>query len=536
MPALPRRRARDRVPAAGQLGHRRRRGGDRRDRGRAARAATRALQLLGRRRAGRPGHAAAARRARLRAALLRRTRSQRGRPRHGADLGRHRLRPAARLPRLHRARDRRQPRRGGPLAGPRPAAQPLLGHRRRDDGLPRDRGRRPVGVSGGGRPHRARRGVARGAVHGHRGRAVHEMPEPARRRRCRSTSASPPCSSWSRRRRRRSPASPAWPTRSASTACSRARSAGSTGGRSWRRARSSPRRSSRRTLLVGAAVLRPSDEVASLASLYSFGVLLAFSAAQLAVIWLRITQPELRRPFRVPLNLRLGYAEIPVPTRVGFALTLTVWVVALSTHPGARYAGPAWLALGLVVYVTVRRSLGDCRSSGASRRATSGACRRPATADPRADEDRPDRRGDGADGGQAGPGERRRACEALFVDPRAARPAARGGDGGGRGAGAAARSRRRALLAADHGVEVGRDGAARALDRRRHRRGGRAAGRRPRRARLAPALAPAVALLLADGRHVLRRAPCEVVIVVFPQGVLEEDAASTAGAAATLTP
>ena len=36
--------------------------------------------------------------------------------------------------------------------------------------------------------------------------------------------------------------------------------------------------------------------------------------------------------------------------------------------------------------------------------------------------------------------------------------------------------------------------------------------------------------------HVLRRAPCEVVIVVFPQGVLEEDAASTEGATATLTP
>ena len=166
---------------AGQLGHRGRGGGDRPDRGRAARAADGALQLLRRRRPGRPGHAAPARPARLRAPLLRGRAHERGRPRHGADLGRHRLRPAAGLPRVHRARDRRQPRRGGPLAGPRPAAQPLLGHRRRDDGLPRDRGRRPVGVSGGGRPHRARRGVARGAPHGHRGRAVQRDAEPARR-------------------------------------------------------------------------------------------------------------------------------------------------------------------------------------------------------------------------------------------------------------------------------------------------------------------------------------------------------------------
>jgi nucleotide-binding universal stress UspA family protein len=29
------------------------------------------------------------------------------------------------------------------------------------------------------------------------------------------------------------------------------------------------------------------------------------------------------------------------------------------THPGARYAGPAWLAVGLVVYVLVRRARGE---------------------------------------------------------------------------------------------------------------------------------------------------------------------------------
>ena len=46
------------------------------------------------------------------------------------------------------------------------------------------------------------------------------------------------------------------------------------------------------------------DTVSFLASLFSFGVLLAFTAAQLAVIRLRVTEPELRRPFRVPLGVR----------------------------------------------------------------------------------------------------------------------------------------------------------------------------------------------------------------------------------------
>ena len=98
------------------------------------------------------------------------------------------------------------------------------------------------------------------------------------------------------------------------------------------------------------------DDVEFLASLYSFGVLLAFTAAQLAVIRLRFRAPDLPRPFRTPLNVRVGKADVPVPAVVGSLLTAAVWVIAMVTHPGARYAGPVWLAIGLVLYVLVRRS------------------------------------------------------------------------------------------------------------------------------------------------------------------------------------
>jgi basic amino acid/polyamine antiporter, APA family len=91
-----------------------------------------------------------------------------------------------------------------------------------------------------------------------------------------------------------------------------------------------------------------------LASLYSFGILLAFTLAQLAVIRLRVTQPELRRPFRVPIS----FHGLPVPSLVGGALTTVIFVLAMITHEGARYGGPAWLLVGLVVYVGVRRRRG----------------------------------------------------------------------------------------------------------------------------------------------------------------------------------
>ena len=109
-------------------------------------------------------------------------------------------------------------------------------------------------------------------------------------------------------------------------------------------------------VVVTAAV---EDEVAFLAALFSFGVLLAFAAAQLAVIRLRFTARDLVRPYRVPGNVRVRGVDVPVPAVIGVVLTLAVWVVAMVTHPGARYAGPIWLAAGLVVYGLVRRHRGE---------------------------------------------------------------------------------------------------------------------------------------------------------------------------------
>jgi APA family basic amino acid/polyamine antiporter len=129
-----------------------------------------------------------------------------------------------------------------------------------------------------------------------------------------------------------------------------------------RRSLASPQAILSATLISAAIVIATSfikQDVAFLASVFSFGVLLAFTATQLAVIRLRVTQPDLPRPYRAPFNIRLGGAEVPLPAIVGAILTFAIWVVAIATHPGARYAGPAWLALGLVVYVAVRRSHGE---------------------------------------------------------------------------------------------------------------------------------------------------------------------------------
>ena len=90
----------------------------------------------------------------------------------------------------------------------------------------------------------------------------------------------------------------------------------------------------------------PTEAVRFLAGLFSFGVLLAFTAAQLAVIRLRYTEPELERPFRAPLAAAV----------IGAPLTFAIWIASLATHDATRIAGPLWLLFGAAVYVMTRVS------------------------------------------------------------------------------------------------------------------------------------------------------------------------------------
>jgi APA family basic amino acid/polyamine antiporter len=132
-------------------------------------------------------------------------------------------------------------------------------------------------------------------------------------------------------------------------------------------------RLSARTLIAPAAILwsagiaagllivsnAAGQEVRFLASLYSFGILLAFVAAQLAVLRLRRTEPDLKRPYRTPGNVRIRGTEMPLPALVGAPLAFLLWVAAVATHDAARIAGPLWLLAGAILFVVVRRAEGE---------------------------------------------------------------------------------------------------------------------------------------------------------------------------------
>jgi nucleotide-binding universal stress UspA family protein len=56
--------------------------------------------------------------------------------------------------------------------------------------------------------------------------------------------------------------------------------------------------------------------------------------------------------------VQLGGREVPVAALVGATLTFAIWIASMATHPAARVAGPIWMAVGAVVFVAVRRASG----------------------------------------------------------------------------------------------------------------------------------------------------------------------------------
>lgn len=102
------------------------------------------------------------------------------------------------------------------------------------------------------------------------------------------------------------------------------------------------------------ASLFQGEEVLSLASIYSFGILIAFGLANASIIWLRISEPDMPRPFMMRGNVWIKGRLIPLTAVAGALAAFAAWVIALGTHPGARDVGVLWMMAGLALYAVVR--------------------------------------------------------------------------------------------------------------------------------------------------------------------------------------
>jgi basic amino acid/polyamine antiporter, APA family len=95
-----------------------------------------------------------------------------------------------------------------------------------------------------------------------------------------------------------------------------------------------------------------------LATLYSFGAMLSFTIAHIAVIKLRRSQADVERPWRPPLNVRAFGFDLPLTAVFGGFGTFAAWIVVMALNPSTLFVGTGWMILGVTVYVLYRRNQG----------------------------------------------------------------------------------------------------------------------------------------------------------------------------------
>jgi APA family basic amino acid/polyamine antiporter len=109
---------------------------------------------------------------------------------------------------------------------------------------------------------------------------------------------------------------------------------------------------------VLAALLLIPGKTDFLGNLYSFGAMLSFTTAHVAVVALRVREPDRHRPYSCPWNVRIKGYRIPVSSCLGALGTFAAWCSVVALHVEARTVGLAWMAAGLILYVVYRRRQG----------------------------------------------------------------------------------------------------------------------------------------------------------------------------------
>jgi APA family basic amino acid/polyamine antiporter len=97
-----------------------------------------------------------------------------------------------------------------------------------------------------------------------------------------------------------------------------------------------------------------------LSNMYAFGAATAYMLVFVSLIVLRFKDPWSPRPFKVPLNIRIKGKDgetrmLPIAGILGFLGISSIVVMVVLTHAIGRIAGPAWILLGLGIYIWHRR-------------------------------------------------------------------------------------------------------------------------------------------------------------------------------------
>lgn len=117
-----------------------------------------------------------------------------------------------------------------------------------------------------------------------------------------------------------------------------------------------------RTILVFGIIgmaLAMVGELTFVADLYNYGALLSYVVVNVCLIVLRNKEPSAYRSWKVPGALTLPIGEngfqLPVVSVIGAASCAALWGLILTFHEGGRVLGTAWVIIGIIGFVALRK-------------------------------------------------------------------------------------------------------------------------------------------------------------------------------------
>jgi APA family basic amino acid/polyamine antiporter len=117
-----------------------------------------------------------------------------------------------------------------------------------------------------------------------------------------------------------------------------------------------------RTIIVFGTIamaLAMVGEITFVADLYNYGALLSYILVNICLIVLRNKEPGAYRAWKVPGTLTVRFRErtlfIPIISVIGTISCAVLWGLILAFHEGGRILGTAWVLIGIVTFVALRR-------------------------------------------------------------------------------------------------------------------------------------------------------------------------------------
>ena len=112
------------------------------------------------------------------------------------------------------------------------------------------------------------------------------------------------------------------------------------------------------TFSIIASIALIPGQVDLLATMYSFGAMLSFTIAHVAILWMRRRHADVEREWKPPGEVTVAGVEIPMTAVLGGLGTFAAWIVVMIMNPVTMAIGLGWMLLGAAVYVAYRRNQG----------------------------------------------------------------------------------------------------------------------------------------------------------------------------------